>query len=83
LPAGPDLVSILAGTDLVFVWRSVRTNAQSRASGTWPRARNAVFVAIFSALLTTAAMIGEILAVLEGAYEPFLPFADILAVRAR
>jgi hypothetical protein len=39
-------------------------------------------VTIFAALFTTAAVIGGILAVLERTYEPFLPFAHILTVRA-
>lgn len=82
LPAGPDPVSTLADTDLVLVWCSVRTNTQSRASDTWPRARHAVLVTILSALLTTTVVIGRVLTVLERAYEPFLPLAHILAVRA-
>ena len=80
LPAGPDLVFTVAGADLVLIGCSIRTNSQPRASDTWPRARHTILVAIFPALLTSAAVVRGILAVLERAYEPLLSFANILAV---
>jgi hypothetical protein len=83
LPAGPDLVFTVAGADLVLIGCSIRTNSQPRASDTWPRARHTILVAIFPALLTSAAVVRGILAVLERAYEPFLSLANTLAVRAR